>query len=169
MPSGSLRKDPELTVNKLLNIRQAELCDVNRIFELLEMYAAKRIVLSRSRDDIALFIGNFVVAEYEGEVCGCAAVRDFGNDLLEIRSLVIAPAMQGKGVGRAVINMIVEKLRCQRDKWRLFALTLQPEFFRALGFTEVEKDLFPEKIWSDCSKCSKRDCCDEIALLMESE
>ena len=61
MPSGSLRKDPELTVNKLLNIRQAELCDVNRIFELLEMYAAKRIVLSRSRDDIALFIGNFVV------------------------------------------------------------------------------------------------------------
>ena len=84
MPSGSLRKDPELIVNKLLNIRQAELCDVNRIFELLEMYAAKRIVLSRSRDDIALFIGNFVVAEYEGEVCGCAAVRDFGNDLLEI-------------------------------------------------------------------------------------
>ena len=82
---------------------------------------------------------------------------------------LFTPAMQGKGVGRAVINMIVEKLRCQRDKWRLFALTLQPEFFRALGFTEVEKDLFPEKIWSDCSKCSKRDCCDEIALLMESE
>lgn len=156
-------------MNKLLNIRQAELGDVDRIFELLEIYAAKHIVLSRSHDDIALFIGNFVVAEYEGKVCGCAAVRDFGNDLLEIRSLVVAPEMQGKGVGKAIIRMIVEKLRCKRAQWRLFALTLRPDFFRSLGFKEVEKELFPEKIWSDCSKCSKRDCCDEIALLLESE
>lgn len=153
----------------LLNIREAVLEDVDQIFELLEIYAARHIVLSRSRDDIAFFIGNFVVAEFEGKVCGCAAVRDFGNDLLEVRSLVVDPALQGKGIGRAIVGMIVEKLKVRRQDWRLFALTLRPDFFRALGFKEVPKTLFPEKIWSDCSKCSKRDCCDEIALLLEAE
>ena len=161
--------NPELIVNNLLNIRSATLEDVNRIFELLEIYAVNHIVLPRSHEDIAFFIGNFVVAEYEGKVCGCAAVRDFGNDLLELRSLVVEPGLQGKGVGKAIIGMIVEKLRNQRQNWRLFALTLRPDFFRAIGFREVNKDLFPEKIWSDCSKCSKRDCCDEIALLLESK
>ncbi|MBQ9787309.1 MAG: GNAT family N-acetyltransferase [Lentisphaeria bacterium] len=156
-------------MKNLLIVREAQISDVDRIFELLEIYSVKKVVLSRSRDDIALFIGNFVVAEYEGEVCGCAAVRDFGNDLLEIRSLVVAPELQGKGVGKAIIGMIVEKVKAHREYWRLFALTLQPEFFRTLGFREVPKALFPEKIWSDCSKCAKRDKCDEIALLLESE
>ena len=156
-------------MKNLLNIRDAVLEDVDQIFDLLEIYAAKHVVLSRSRDDIAFFIGNFVVAEYEGRVCGCAATRDFGNDLLEIRSLVVDPALQGRGVGRAIIDMIVNKLKSRRQNWRLFALTLRPDFFRAMGFREVPKALFPEKIWSDCSKCSKRDCCDEIALLLEAE
>ena len=156
-------------MNNLLNIRAATLEDVDRIFELLEIYAAKHIVLSRSHEDIAFFIGNFVVAEYEEKVCGCAALRDFGNNLLELRSLVVEPELQGKGIGKAIVGMIVEKLRTQRQNWRLFTLTLRPEFFRAVGFKEVCKDLFPEKIWSDCSKCSKRDCCDEVALLLESE
>ncbi len=156
-------------VNNLLNIRAANLEDVNRIFELLEIYAARKIVLSRSHEDIAFFIGNFVVAEYDGKVCGCAALRDFGNNLLELRSLVIDPGLQRKGIGKSIVGMIVEKLRSQRKDWRLFTLTLKPDFFRSVGFKEVDKSLFPEKIWSDCAKCSKHDCCDEIALLLESE
>lgn len=155
-------------MKKLLEIRKASVADTDRIFDLLEQYAARKIVLSRSREDIALFIGNFIVAEYEGRVCGCAAVRDFGNDLLEVRSLVVDPAMQNMGIGKAMVRAIVEKLKACRREWRLFALTLRPDFFLALGFREVPKALFPEKIWSDCSKCSKRSCCDETALLMES-
>ncbi|MBR7131393.1 MAG: N-acetyltransferase [Lentisphaeria bacterium] len=153
-------------MKNLLTIRQAETQDVDRIFELLEIYAAQKVVLARSKEDISLFISNFTVAEYEGEVCGCVAVRDFGKDLLEVRSLVVSPELQGKGVGKAMINMIISKLEAKRNNWRLFALTLRPEFFRTLGFAEVDKAMFPEKIWSDCTKCSKRDCCDEIAMLL---
>ena len=61
-------------MNNLLNIRAATLEDVDRIFELLEIYAAKHIVLSRSHEDIAFFIGNFVVAEYEEKVLGTVMV-----------------------------------------------------------------------------------------------
>lgn len=156
-------------MKNLLTVRPAETGDIDRIFELLEIYAAKKIVLSRSKEDIALFINNFVVAEFEGKICGCAALRDFGNNLLEVRSLVVDPALQNKGVGKAMIRMIVGKLNALRNNWRLFALTLRPDFFRSLDFEEVSKDMFPEKIWSDCSKCSKRDCCDEIAMLLENK
>ena len=51
--------------------------------------------------------------------------------------------------------------------FRVFALTYQEKFFRHLGFRIVDKSLFPEKIWSDCAVCPKKDRCDEIAVLME--
>jgi amino-acid N-acetyltransferase len=155
-------------MNGNLVIRSAAADDIDRIFELLEIYAAQKVVLTRSKEDIAFYIGNFTVAECDGRVCGCVAVRDFGNDLLEIRSLVVAPGLQNKGVGKAMIKAVIGKLKAHKGYWRLFALTMRPDFFRSLAFREVPKSLFPEKIWSDCSKCAKRSRCDETAVLLES-
>lgn len=158
-----------MTVKKLLTVRDAVPEDVESIFKLLETYAPQGIVLPRSREDISFFIKNFTVAICEGELCGCVAVRDFGNDLLEIRSLAVTPQWQGRGIGRAMTGAIIDKLKNTRKGWRLFALTLQVEFFRKAGFREVPKSLFPEKIWSDCSKCAKRHCCDETAMLFDPD
>ena len=74
-----------------LNVRAAELKDVDAVFELLEIYAPGGTVLRRSKEDIAFYIGNFMVAEYGNRVCACAALRDFGRDLLELRSVVVHP------------------------------------------------------------------------------
>ena len=156
-------------MKELLTIRDAVPEDTSSIYNLLEIYAPKGIVLARSKDDIAFFISNFTVALYNGKICGCVAVRDFGNDLLEVRSLVVAPGLQGKGIGKAMLCAIIEKLKVQKKYWRLFALTMRADFFRSLNFREVPKSLFPEKIWSDCSKCAKRNCCDETAVLLESD
>nr|WP_235903203.1 GNAT family N-acetyltransferase [Victivallis lenta] len=108
-----------------------------------------------------------MVAEVGGTVRGCAAARDFGNGLLEVRSMVVEPEFQGKGIGRAMIEALIAGLRVKRKQFRLFALTYQVEFFKALGFQVVDRSLFPEKIWSDCAKCPKNDCCDETAMLIE--
>ena len=151
-----------------IKIRTALLADVDGIYDLLELYVAQGIVLKRSKEDISFFIGNFTVAEYQGKVCGCAALRDYGNDLLELRSVVISPELQGRGIGRSLGHFIIEKLKKERQEWRLFTLTTTPAFFRSLGFREVVKEAFPEKIWSDCSKCPKCHCCDETALLITS-
>ncbi len=151
----------------LLTVREATEADVGKIHDLLDVYAQKAIVLARNRDDIRFYLGNFLVAEVDGVVRGCAAVRDFGNDLLEVRSMVVEPGFQGKGIGRAMVEALVSGLRIKRQHFRLFALTYQVEFFKALGFLIVDRDLFPEKIWSDCAKCPKNDCCDETAMLIE--
>ena len=154
-------------MKNLLTVREAVESDVKKIHELLTIYSEKAIVLARSEEDIRFYLGNFLVAEVGGVVRGCAAARDFGNDLLEVRSLVVEPGFQGKGIGRAMIEAIIAGLKIRRNHWRLFTLTYQVEFFKALGFAIVDRTLFPEKIWSDCSKCPKQACCDETAMLVE--
>lgn len=146
-------------------IRKASPDDVENIFGLLELYTAQGIVLRRSREDILHYLPNFRVAESAGIVCGCCAVRDFGNGLREIRSLVIHPEFQGCGIGKAILLDVIADIKQKEQPGRLFTLTMQVEFFSRLGFREVAKENFPEKIWSDCSKCPKFDRCDEVAML----
>ena len=156
-------------MNSVVTIRPAQPDDVDAIFELLELYTASGIVLKRSKEDISGYLANFIVAVVNGSVCGCCAARDFGHDLLEVRSLVVSPVCQGKGVGRKLVSSIIDRLNKERSVWRLFTLTLQVDFFKSLGFSVVEKEIFPEKIWSDCSKCPKFNCCDETALVLEKK
>ena len=152
-----------------LVIRKARQADIPAIHDLLEIYADRGIVLRRSREDIQRYLKDFFVAELDGKLLGCSAIRDFGNNLLEIRSLVVAPETQGQGVGRAIIDAVVGDVRSKRRAWRIFTLTGQPGFFVKLGFRTVSRDMFPEKIWSDCRKCPKSDCCDEVALMLTND
>lgn len=143
--------------------------DAVAIHSLLELYVADGTVLQRSVEDILLYIKNFRVAYRGDKLCGCVAVRDFGSKLMEVRSLVISPDMQGQGIGRILINFVLNQLfeLYPDGKWSLFTLTKQPGFFHKMGFLTVSKEMFPQKIWSDCSKCKKKDCCDETALLFD--
>ena len=150
-----------------LTVREAAKEDISGIHKLLSIYAEKQIVLPRSKEDIEHYLGNFVVARLDGELCGCCAVRDFDNDLLEVRSLVVVPGLEGKGIGRALVEAIIAGLKIKRKKFCLFALTYKEKFFQKLGFHLVVKDMFPQKIWSDCSKCPKKDHCDELAVVFQ--
>lgn len=149
-------------------IRPADSGDPAPVAALLRPFAEKKIVLERNEEDIRFYLANFLIADACGEVVGCVAVRDFGNSLFEVRSLAVREDFQKHGVGAALINSAVERLqkRCP-EGFRLFTLTLVPGFFERAGFVKVQKELFPEKIWSDCSKCPKLDVCDEVALLLE--
>ena len=47
----------------------------------------------------------------------------------------------------------------------VFAFTYIPEFFRKLGFIEIDRGELPLKAWKDCLRCPKFQCCDEIAVI----
>ena len=149
-----------------ITLRPAELQDVRNIHLLLHEYALEGVLLDRSEDDITFYLKNFTVAvDKDNSLLGCMAVRDFGNDLLEVRSLAVQRGLRKSGIGRKLIAKAIARLGAERSDYRLFALTLQPGFFEKLGFKVVEKELFPEKIWADCVHCPKRDRCDEIAVI----
>jgi N-acetylglutamate synthase-like GNAT family acetyltransferase len=46
----------------------------------------------------------------------------------------------------------------------VFALTLQPDFFEAIGYERVDRARYPEKIRRDCLGCARRFACNEICF-----
>ena len=153
-------------MNNDIILRPAEMPDVRNIHLLLHDYAMQGVLLDRSEEDIAFYLKNFTVAvDSSNTLLGCMAVRDFGGELLEVRSLAIRSDLRKSGIGRKLVAKAIARLDEELGNYRLFALTLQPGFFERLGFEVVEKELFPEKIWADCSHCPKRECCDEIAVI----
>ncbi len=147
--------------------RKAEAKDVDAIHDLLADYAKEHLLLPRTKEDLAMRIGNFHVIELHGEFAGCVALRHYGNELYEVRSLAIMKKHCGKQLGTAMVQSLLNMLKERHTAARVFALTYRDNFFHNLGFHPVGKDMFPEKIWSDCSICAKKNCCDEIAVLTE--
>ena len=117
-------------------------------------------------------IRDFVVAVDESasetSLKGIVALHVVGEDLAEIRSLAVEEALQGKGVGKKLLDFCL-KDAIELQLKRVFALTYQTEFFSKSGFYKVEKLTLPQKIWGDCVHCAKFSDCDEIAMLLNLE
>jgi len=140
--------------------------DAEKMSALLSVFAAQGLVLPRTADEILEKADSFLVAERAGEFVGCVAVRDFHEKLFEIRSLAVIPEFQSKGLGSTLIHKAMGLIPNQGGE-HIFALTYRPGLFRRCGFRVVDKQMFPEKIWSDCVNCKKYSCCDETAVLLE--
>jgi len=156
----------ETSLSDSIAVRPARPEDVDGILELLDSYAKDRVLLPRTREDLLSRLGNFLIAEKDGKIVGCGALRDYEGNLYEVRSLAVHRDFNGYGIGSKIVTESLKKVKGKNEPVRVFALTYRPHFFKRLGFEIVSKDEFPEKIWSDCSICRKKDCCDEIAVLI---
>ncbi len=147
-------------------IRKALIPDAKIIQKLLMEYARDGQMLPRSLAEIYENIRDFYVFEERGEVLGTVSLNICWEDLAEVRSLAVAPARAGQGVGRMLVEACLREAR-ELGLRRVFALTYKPGFFAKLGFREIEKSELPHKIWSDCLKCAKFPDCDEIAVCVD--
>ncbi|MEK5181287.1 MULTISPECIES: N-acetyltransferase [Paenibacillus] len=144
--------------------RNAVVEDVEPLYLMIEEYAQRGIMLPRSRQALTRQIDQFVVAEVEGRFVGCGSLFKLGNDLVEIRSIGLNDEGKGKGVGSMILAKLVEEARNQKIP-KVMALTYAVDFFLRNGFEVVQKEIFPEKVWTDCVNCKKQHACDEIAVL----
>jgi len=146
-----------------IQVRAAEVGDVDAIVELLSPFAEQKIILPRSRDDIFQHLQEFVVACFDGDLAGVAAMHIYGSNLAEVRSLVVHDDMQGHGIGRLLVEAC-EQWGAGLGVACIFALTYVPEFFSRFGYEQVPKESLPHKIWTVCVHCSKFTDCDEVAV-----
>ncbi len=144
-------------------IRRARITDVRAIHQLLLVYANDGQLLGRSLADIYDSLRDFHVYEENGEILGIGALAICWEDLAEVRSLAVVAGQQGKGIGRKIVESCLKEATEFGIK-RVFALTYQPDFFKLLGFFDIEKSELPQKIWGDCINCVKFPDCDEFAL-----
>ncbi|WP_054956683.1 N-acetyltransferase [Paenibacillus dakarensis] len=144
--------------------RKARLEDVEPLYQMIQGYAEQGIMLPRSRNVLEKQIEEFVVAEWDGMVIGCGSLCQLGNDLVEIRSLGISEGYKGKGIGSMLVDSLMTEAK-RREIPKVMALTYEVSFFIKNGFSIVKKEIFPEKVWTDCIYCKKQHACDEIAVL----
>ena len=147
-------------------LRKARLSDVPSIFKLVHQYALEEVMLPRSLPELYENVWEFTVAEQAGQVMGCVALRFYSEELAEVRSLCVDPALKAAGLGRAMTERLLREARSYGLR-RAFALTTVPGFFAKMGFYQVERGDLPLKVWRDCLQCEKYYRCDEKAMVFD--
>lgn len=149
-----------------LVLRKARPRDVPALFKLIHQYAAEEVLLPRALPELYENVWEFTVAEIDGQLASCGALRVYSEDLAEVRSLCVDPQRQSAGLGRAVTNRLMHEAE-ELGLKRVFALTMVPDFFSKMGFYPVERGVLPQKVWRDCLQCEKYFRCDEVAMVFD--
>lgn len=144
--------------------RKARIGDVPRMQQLINVNAEKGLMLPRPLAMLYEGLRDFVVAEEDGEIVALGALHIVWKDLAEVRALAVAPGRERRGYGRGIVNRLLEEAR-ELGIGQVFALTYQPGFFEKCGFTVVDKNTLPHKVWGECINCPKFPNCDEVAVL----
>jgi len=150
----------------LLTIRKAKLSDVPEFHRLINYYAGERIMLPRTLTDLYENVWEFMVGEVDGQLTGCGALKLYNQEIAEIRSLCVDAARKSKGIGRKLVDELLDEAEAFGLK-TVFALTVSPAFFEKLGFREVPRERFPTKVWRDCLRCDRYTSCNEKAVALE--
>ncbi len=149
-----------------MKVRKALVSDIKSIHRLINEFAKKGEMLPRSLNELYENIRDFFIAEENNEIKGVCALHILWEDLAEIRSLAVKKDSQKKGIGSLLVKKCLNEAKKLEVK-KVFVLTYIPEFFKKIGFKELDKSKLPQKIWGDCIRCPKFPECDEVALIYE--
>src|SRR6266536_3885621 len=145
-------------------IRRARAEDAEAVSRLINCFADEALMLRRTPEMVELAIDDYVVrVTRRGELLACGALKEYSPSVAEVAAIAVSREAHGKALGRAIVNA-VETLARKRGIYDVFALTLQPEFFAAIGYERVDRARYPEKIRRDCLGCARRFACNEICF-----
>lgn len=122
------------TTAPVVVLRSARTSDVHAIKDLVAPLADRRILIAKESVTYFESIQEFIIAEVDSEVVGCGAVHVMWEDLAEIRTLATSDAWRGQGVGRVIVEKLLENARTLGVS-RVFCLTFEVDFFVRNGFT----------------------------------
>ena len=111
-----------------MEYRKPTFADVEKIYDLVNAYAGDGLMLARSRNSLYEFLRDMIIAEVDGELIGVGALHMVWDELAEIRTLAVSPKMKRSGVGKTIVNMLIEEGKLLGVN-TVFTLTYQPEFF----------------------------------------
>jgi amino-acid N-acetyltransferase len=143
------------SVSNDVTIRRARTGDVPAVRRLLDSYVRERILLDKPTVTLYEDIQEFWVAErdHDAEVVACGALHVMWQDLAEVRTLAVHPAIRGLGIGHLLLDKLLHTARWLGVR-RIFCLTFEVDFFAMHGFvqigeTPVDGDVFGELLRSN--------------------
>ena len=152
-------------------IRGAKLADAEKIFALIHLNRDQ--LVPRSVGNIVENIDRFLVAVTGSDIVACACYQvhpEIGQPeaaTVEIQSVAVRAPYRRKGIGRMLIEAMIEKVYVFNPK-EVVVPTFAPEFFGAMGFHEIPKTQIMHKLYTGCVNCTKHTdpfTCPEIAMV----
>src|SRR5438270_4810139 len=136
-------------------IRRAMSSDLPAVEGLL---AASQLPIDGVRDNFA----SFVVADDDGAITGAIGLEKYGSVAL-LRSAVVSPDHRGSGVGRKLIEQLLERAE-EAGVDELYLLTTTAEkYFPRFGFTRTTRAAVPEAVKASAEF---RGACPDTAVVM---
>ncbi len=106
-----------------------------------------------------------ILCEGKETVIACGGLHILWENLAEVQSVAVHPLLHRKGLGRIIVQDILNDAK-ELGADRILTFTLAPKFFTAMGFSPVSRDILPPVVWTECSKCPKFYKCDEISMML---
>src|SRR5690349_16963225 len=112
-------------------VTKASLTDAQAIHDTINLFAQRGDMLPRTMGEVYENLRDFYVArgsangDEKGEFLGCVALHFLWSDLAEVKSLAVAEAAQGRGVGSHLVSACIDEARAV-DLELIFALTYRP-------------------------------------------
>ncbi|GAA4381456.1 amino-acid N-acetyltransferase [Paeniglutamicibacter cryotolerans] len=131
-------------------IRRARTPDVPGIRELVKPLADRRVLLEKEAVAYYENLQEFLVAEdSEGNLIGCGGLHVMWEDIAEVRTLATSEAWRGKGVGRVLLQRLIDEAR-DLGVDRVFCLTFEVGFFERNGFKAMaEQSAVDPEVYSE--------------------
>ena len=149
----------------MISLRKAKLSDIPAMQAMVIKEVQDGVILKRENDEVATNIRSYILAFKDEELVGYGALHIHSTTLSEIRSLIVKEGVRGLGVGKKIVQYCMQEAK-ELEVKEILVLTYIAEFFKKLGFKEIEKESIPEhKIWLDCVKCIHFPVCNEISLI----
>lgn len=101
--------------------------------------------LDLTTDGLSTSLDHFWIGEHLGIVVGVAGMERYGNAGL-LRSVAVAPEWRGSGIGRALVNRVLED-GIAGGITEVYLLTMTAEhYFPRLGFKCVDRESVPAAV-----------------------
>ena len=149
-------------------IEKARIGDAAQMHQLINYFAERDEMLARPLSEIYENIRDYFVIRDEGRIVACAALHVNWSDLAEVKSVAVVEDSQRQGIGENLVAACIEEAR-KIGITTVFCLTYKPGFFEKTGFTQIDRQQLPQKVWTECYRCPKFPDCGEVALICHLE
>ncbi|MDX6289125.1 MAG: hypothetical protein QOH42_924 [Blastocatellia bacterium] len=141
----------EFSVTEIIQARSAgDITQARELFKEYEAWLEVDLCFQSFAKELAELPGKYappdgrlLLAMYDEQLAGCAALRKIDHGICEIKRLFLRPQFRGKGLGRQLAEAIIREAR-QIGYKRMRLDTLPPKMndaialYGSLGFKEIE-------------------------------
>ena len=125
-------------MNANVQIEPANATDLDHVLSLLKENGLPL-------DGLVDHLATTLVARQSGRVVGSAALEEYSEGAL-LRSVAVAPDVQGQGIGRMLSEAAIDRAR-QLNAPAVFLLTTTAErYFPKLGVEQIDRAAVPESL-----------------------